>query len=116
MWVASIGGHFWISQNSYRGQQYIDFYKSAAEVTNESPLVCHFQKGKSCWGKYAFFGWPPLEVTSGGNLNQLQRAPFHCPWSAISKKVYHVGLNMQYFGCLHYRSFLKVSKISCRGH
>ena len=38
----------------------------------------------------------PLEVTFRGHQNQLQRLPLHCPWSAICKKVYHVGVNMCY--------------------
>ena len=102
--MASIGGHFWRSP------------KSAAEVTNALPLVCRFQKGIPCRGKYALFGWPPLEVTFGGHQNQLQRSPMHCPWSAVSKKVYNVGVNMHYLGGLHWRSPLEVTKISCRGH
>ena len=63
IWMASIGGHFWRSP------------KSAAVVTYALPLVCRFQKGISCRGKYALFGWPPLEVTFGGHKNQLQRSP-----------------------------------------
>ena len=61
--------------------------KSAEEVTNAFSLVCHFQKGISCWGKYVFFGWPPLEVTFGRNINQLQRSQMDCHWLAVFKKV-----------------------------
>ena len=78
IWVASIGGRSLGSP------------KSAKEFTNAFPLVCHFQKGILCWGKYAVFGWPPLEDTFGDHQNPLQRSPMHCPWSSIFKKVYHV--------------------------
>ena len=53
-------------------------------------LVGDFQKGISCRGKYALFGF----VWFGGPTNQLQRSPLHCPWCGIFKKVYHVGVNM----------------------
>ena len=82
--------------------------KSAAEVTIALSLVWDFQKGISCRGKYVLFGL----VWFGGHPNQLQRSPLQCPWSAIFKKVYHVGVNLQYlvwFG-------LEVTQISCRGH
>ena len=45
-----------------------------------------------CRGKYALLGL----VLFGGHPNQLQRSPLHCPWSAIFKKVHHVGGNMPY--------------------
>merc|ERR1712219_59423 len=86
--------------------------KSAAEVTIAMSLVWHYQKGTSCRGKYALFGL----VWFGGNPNQLQRSPLQCPWSGIFKKVYHVGVNIDYLGCLHWRLQLEVTMISCRGH
>merc|ERR1711980_64993 len=86
--------------------------KSAAEVTIAMSLVCHFQKGISCRGKYAIFGL----VWFAGHPNQLQRSPLQCPWSGVFKKVYHVGVNIDYLGCLHWSSYLEVTMISCRGH
>ena len=75
-------------------------------------LVWDFQKGISCRGKYVLFGL----VWFGGHPNQLQRSPLQCPWSGVFKKVYHVGVNIDYLGCLHWRSYLEVTMISCRGH
>ena len=86
--------------------------KSAAEVTIALSLVWDFQKGISCRGKYALFGL----VWFGGHPNQLQRSPLQCPWSGVFKKVYHVGVNIDYLGCLHWRLQLEVTMISCRGH
>ena len=63
-------------------------------------------------GKYALFGL----VWFGGHPNQLQRLPLQCPWSGVFKKVYHVGVNIDYLGCLHWRLQLEVTMISCRGH
>ena len=75
----------------------------------------------------------------GGHSNQLQRSQLHCPWCGIFEKVnhvgvnmyflvwwspksaakvtialswvwhFHIGVNMQYLGCLHWRSHLEVS-------
>ena len=55
-------------------------------------------------------------VWFGGHPNQLQRSPLQCPWSGVFKKVYHVGVNIDYLGCLHWRLQLEVTMISCRGH
>ena len=82
--VTSKVGH---PNNTYLSLQDIPFWK---------------QQGL-CIGKYVLFGWPP---------NQLQRTPLHCPWSAIFKKVYHVGLNMHYLVWFGF----EVTQISCRGH
>ena len=45
--------------------------KSATEVPIALSLAWHFPKGFICRGKYALFGWPPLEVTkiSGRGLH-----------------------------------------------
>ena len=86
--------------------------KSLVEVIIALSLVWYFKKGISCRGRYASFGW----VWFGGHQNQLQRSPLHCPWSGIFKKVYHLGLNIDYLGCLHWRSHWEVTMISCSGH
>ena len=86
--------------------------KSAAVVTIAMSLVWDFQIGIFCRGKYALFGL----VWFGGHPNQLQRSPLQCPWSGVFKKVYHVGVNIDYLGCLHWRLQLEVTMISCRGH
>ena len=72
--------------------------------------------GISCRGRYGLFGLPSLEVTFRGHHDQLQRSPLQCPWSGVFKKVYHVGVNIDYLGCLHWRLQLEVTMISCRGH
>ena len=80
------------------------------------PVLGHinqrFQEGISCRVKYALFGL----IWFGSHPNQLQRSPLQCPWSGIFKKVYHVGVNIDYLGCLHWRLQLEVTMISCRGH
>ena len=84
--------------------------KSAAEVTIALLLICHFQKGILCRGKYALF----VLVWFGGPINQLQRSPLHCPWCGIFKKVYHVGVNMYYlvwFG-LVWRSLKSAAEVT----
>ena len=71
-----------------------------------------FSKRYIMWGKYALFGL----VWFGDHRNQLQSSPLQCPWSGVLKKVYHVGVNIDYLGCLHWRLQLKVTIINCRGH
>ena len=103
--------HVWVNIHLFGGlywRSILEVTNADAEVTIALSLVWDFQKGISCGGKFTVFGF----VWFGSHPNQLLRSPLQSPWCAIFKKVYHVGVNLQYlvwFG-------LEVTQISCRGH
>ena len=79
-------------------------------------MHCHWLavfKKVSFRSKCESCGWPQLEVTFGYHktaaevnntltfISQLQRLPMDRPWSAIFRKVNHVGVNMHFLDGLH---------------